>query len=107
MPANLQGLNVVYPDPPPSAYNDPSLELLQVPPDLSAQLDLWTNLSFQSDEPFLPGGDSADKSYDDEDDASRPAGPAEPDAHRNVVTGTPVQNPAQKVCAVPNLQAHR
>ena len=37
---------------------------------------------------------------DDDDDAARPAGPAEPDAHRNVVTGTPVDNPARKVRAI-------
>lgn len=111
MPNNLQGLNIVYPDPPPSTYpNDPSLELLQVPADLTAQLDLWTNLSFQSDEPYLPSGDSADKSYDaldDDDDGSRPAGPAEVDAHRNVVTGTLVQNPAEQLKVSAPLLLHR
>jgi len=54
MPNSLQGLNIVYPPPRPS--DNPGHDLLTPPPgfpDLSAQLDLWTNLSFASDEPFV------------------------------------------------------
>lgn len=53
MPSSLQGLNIVYPPPRPS--DNPSQDLTPPPgfPDLSAQLDLWTNLSFASDEPFI------------------------------------------------------
>jgi hypothetical protein len=101
MPSNLQGLNLVYPDPANGTWGatDPALELLQVPPDLTAQLDLWTNLSFQSDEPL--GSDkkfdgTEEQRYDDDDEhltGMRPAGPAHPDAHHNVAIGTVVPSP--------------
>ena len=53
-PSNLQGLNIVHTAPPPNPYLSDQ-DLLSVPPfpDLSAQLDLWTNLNFQSDEPLV------------------------------------------------------
>ncbi|PFH49756.1 hypothetical protein AMATHDRAFT_62512 [Amanita thiersii Skay4041] len=56
-PSNLQGLNIIHPPPPPTDSQD----LLGQPyPDLSAQLDLWTNLAFDSDE-----GPAGNKSDDD------------------------------------------
>ena len=53
-PSNLQGLNIVQPAPPQNSYLSDQ-DLLSVPPfpDLTAQLDLWTNLNFQSDEPLV------------------------------------------------------
>lgn len=71
-------------------------------PDLSAQLDLWTNLNFQSDEPLVSRDDRRD-SFDEkgkhsEKDGDRYNMPeeelqdigkiAETHAHENVVTGT-------------------
>ena len=46
-PYNLQGLNIVHP---PQEFSD-SQDLLAYP-DLSAQLDLWTNLTFNFDETY-------------------------------------------------------
>ncbi|KAH9858892.1 hypothetical protein C2E23DRAFT_696114, partial [Lenzites betulinus] len=109
-PSNLQGLNIVHPIQPPNPYLSDA-DLLSVPPfpDLNAQLDLWTNLNFQSDEPLVSarsGGDSAQKDsrdrkrsalddgseddperYNDEEDLQR-SGIAETQAHENVVMGT-------------------
>ena len=47
-PYNLQGLNIVHP---PQEFPD-SQDLLAYP-DLSAQLDLWSNLNFDFDETYL------------------------------------------------------
>jgi len=44
-PSNLQGLNIIHP---PQEFSD-SQDLLAYP-ELSAQLDLWSNLTFDSDE---------------------------------------------------------
>lgn len=109
-PSNLQGLNVVHPIPPSNPYLSDA-DLLSVPfPDLSAQLDLWTNLNFQSDEPLhstRPGeaptrkkdidgkkrstlDDSEDdhERYNDPDDDVQRSGIAETHSHENVVMGT-------------------
>ncbi|KAF8520495.1 hypothetical protein BU17DRAFT_46602 [Hysterangium stoloniferum] len=51
----LEGLNVVHPPQSPPTESS-GQELLSTPPgfpDLAAQLDLWTNLNFASDEPFI------------------------------------------------------
>lgn len=52
-PSALQGLNLVHPVQ--QSYLSDSQDLLSNPhfPELNAQLDLWTNLAFQSDEPLL------------------------------------------------------
>nr|VWO95017.1 BZIP domain-containing protein [Ganoderma boninense] len=108
-PSNLQGLNIVHPIPPSNPYLSDA-DLLSVPfPDLSAQLDLWTNLNFQSDEPLhssRPGeaptkkdteakkrgplDDSEDdhERYNDPDDDVQRSGIAETHSHENVVMGT-------------------
>lgn len=105
-PSNLQGLNVVHPIPPQNPYLSDA-DLLSVPhfPDLNAQLDLWTNLNFQSDEPLVPPrhGEGIKKSFDEkrgahddssEDDPDRyndpdeSSGIAEAHSHENVVMGT-------------------
>lgn len=89
-------------------------DLLSVPPfpDLSAQLDLWTNLNFQSDEPLIPSrDDSAGKGgfgekvkglrdgkevdYHGPEDETQDIGKvAETHAHENVVTGTVIPSPS-------------
>ncbi|KAI0695012.1 hypothetical protein C8T65DRAFT_666241 [Cerioporus squamosus] len=114
-PSNLQGLNIVHPVPPPNPYLSDA-DLLSVPPfpDLNAQLDLWTNLNFQSDEPLISArsrdvnqkdsgdakrGAQDDSSEDDPDryndpdeDLSR-SGIAEAHSHENVVMGTVLPSP--------------
>lgn len=113
-PSNLQGLNIVQPQPQQNPYLSDQ-DLLAVPPfpDLSAQLDLWTNLHFQSDEPLVSRKqglsekrDSIARSEDDgegyglgDDELHNTGKIAEAAAHENVVTGTiippaPVPTPA-------------
>ncbi|KAH9946958.1 hypothetical protein B0H21DRAFT_741070 [Amylocystis lapponica] len=107
-PSHLQGLNILQPPPPQNPYLSDA-DLLSVPPfhDLNAQLDLWTNLNFQSDEPLTsrhgdsaksrkfdgqvkPGeGSEEEERYNDQDDdLQMRGGVAEANAHENVVTGT-------------------
>lgn len=100
-PSHLQGLNIVQPSPPPTPYLSDA-DLLSLPiPDLNAQLELWTNLNFQSDEPLLPVeraklSDSKRKQLADEydhyaeqdDEAQARGGIAETTAHENVVNPT-------------------
>lgn len=86
-PSNLQGLNIIH-SPPPAAD---SQDLIGQPyPDLAVQLDLWSNLTFDSDE--ARDDHSRQKSVDDEEDThSPPLGTSEAairDGHINVVTGT-------------------
>lgn len=119
-PSNLQGLNIVHTAPPPNPYLSDQ-DLLSVPPfpDLSAQLDLWTNLNFQSDEPLISRKDSQSersRPSGSEDDGDRYNLPddelqnngkiAEASSHENVVTGTvippaPVQTPAAGLPQLP------
>lgn len=89
MPANIQGLNIVQPQ---QASPD-SQDLLssQAFPDISAQLDLWTNLTFDTDEGPLPRTDddkfnakSVEK--EDEDSNSPTTASSENDGHVNVAT---------------------
>lgn len=123
-PSNLQGLNIVHTAPPQNPYVSDQ-DLLSIPPfpDLSAQLDLWTNLNFQSDEPLISSKDrlsekrrsSSAGSDDDpdkynlgEDDVHNTGKIAETGSHENVVTGTivppaPAQTPVTG--AVPQLPA--
>ncbi|KAJ3491259.1 hypothetical protein NLI96_g836 [Meripilus lineatus] len=111
-PSNLQGLNIVHPPQPQNPYLSDQ-DLLSVPPfpDLSAQLDLWTNLNFQSDEPLISSRDDTSKGsvFDEkgkglregkevdyngpEDEAQDIGKVAETHAHENVVTGTVIPSP--------------
>lgn len=108
-PPNLQGLNIVHPPQPQNPYLSDQ-DLLAVPPfsDLSAQLDLWTNLNFQSDEPLISSrkgqsfdddrkgsrGDKDVDSYNSPDEEMQQIGKvAEAHAHENVVTGTVIPSP--------------
>jgi Basic region leucine zipper len=95
-PNSLQGLNVVHP--PPSHTDSHDLLSGQSYPDLSAQLDLWTHLAFESDEgPVSPKSDEEKygrnpRTEEEEENKSRvnhPTGEvAIHDGHINVVTGT-------------------
>ena len=98
MARNLHGLNIVHTVP---AHSDPH-DLLsgQFHPDVSAQLDLWTNLAFDCDEGACPPNHEEKKyrerarNEEEEDDlTSHGSGPGESalhDGHINVVTGTNV-----------------
>ena len=95
-PNNLQGLNIVHA--PPSHSDSHDLLSGQSYPELSAQLDLWTHLAFESDEG--PANSKSDegkygrnsRSEEEEEVKSRvnlPGGEvAIHDGHVNVVTGT-------------------
>ena len=93
-PSNLQGLNIVHP---PQEFSD-SQDLLAYP-ELSAQLDLWTNLTFDSDEPYAhrhavhEGDVKSSNNTEEEEEGVRspPTGEkAIRDGHINVVTPTNV-----------------
>jgi len=96
MPANLHGLNIIHPAQ--SSFDSQDLLSGSPFPDLSAQLDLWTNLPFESEEgPVLPRRDDNFRKTDDDDDEelSRDSGgeaAAIHDGHVNVVTGTNLDN---------------
>jgi len=87
-PSNLQGLNIVQPP-----QESPDSQDLLAYPDLSAQLDLWTNLTFDSDEPYAYRHDDAKSSNNTEDEIARSPITGEKaitDGHVNVVTPTNV-----------------
>ncbi|KAI4526881.1 hypothetical protein K525DRAFT_364771 [Schizophyllum commune Loenen D] len=89
MPSHLAGLNEIHT--PPSAADQ---DLLNVP-DLSAQLDLWTNLAFQNvDSPVLDKLQHVEKDGSDSDETELhgvdAATAALRDGHSNVVTGTDI-----------------
>jgi hypothetical protein len=91
-PPSLHGLNILHPPPPAVDSQD----LVGQPYlDLAAQLDLWSNLAFDSDEGFIVARadeDSSAKHGDDDEDIRSPnLGTTEAairDGHVNVVTGT-------------------
>ena len=104
-PTNLQGLNLVQPSQSPDSYlSDPQdpQDLLDLShfPELSAQLDIWTNLAFQSDEPLVnpddekSRGDEATRSThsaeDEDEDDPDDGQPAQADNHEHVVLADPV-----------------
>ena len=107
-PSNLQGLNEIDTTTSPKSYSSDSRDLLNFPTysDFNAQLDLWTNISFESDDRLLRKGDSSrqvegkapsDDGEDDETVAKENDLLYPGDAHENVVTGIPLptQNPSQ------------
>jgi Basic region leucine zipper len=106
-PTNLQGLNLVQTPQPPESYLADSQDLLSLSqfPELSAQLDLWSNLAFESDEPLVrasdkkSGGESEETSHsveDDEEDDPEDGQPAQADNHVNVVMGDPISTTAEE-----------
>lgn len=103
-PTNLQGLDLIPPTQPTDSFpadSHDSQDLLNLSyfPELSAQLDIWTNLAFQSDEPLVhlndkkTGGDEATHSTqsveDDEEDDPDDGQPAQADNHDNVAMANP------------------
>lgn len=104
-PTSLQGLNLIQPSQPSDSYladsQDPQ-DLLDLShfPELSAQLDIWTNLAFRSDEPLVnqsdkkSSGDEATRSphspEDEEEDDADDGQPAQADNHEHVVLADPV-----------------
>ncbi|KDR80749.1 hypothetical protein GALMADRAFT_61295 [Galerina marginata CBS 339.88] len=101
-PSNIQGLNVVHPVQ--DSADSHNLLLGQAYPDLTSQLDLWTNLPFDLEEPLASRNDEHKKrsSVEDEDEESRSANPGEKttqDGHvnagndSNVGQGTHYQTP--------------
>ncbi|KAG1831749.1 hypothetical protein EV424DRAFT_1342731 [Suillus variegatus] len=82
-PLNLQGLNLVHTPAPQDAH-----DLLAPPsfPDFSAHLDLWTNLSFETEEPVARNKGKRKSVDDSEDDSpASPLGLPTHDGHENVV----------------------
>jgi hypothetical protein len=97
-PSSLQGLNIIHPahDSAPADSRD----LGQAYPDLSAQLDLWASLNFESDDPLAPENNQPKNSLrlladDDEDEARSPVTEEKAlrDGHTNVVSPTSVNDP--------------
>ncbi|KDQ55788.1 hypothetical protein JAAARDRAFT_37210 [Jaapia argillacea MUCL 33604] len=121
VPPILQGLNIVHPEQPSNPYLSDADLLAQLPPftDFSAQLDLWTNLSFQSDEPLIRkddkkgldldrsrgSSDDGERYGDEEEDVNTPEGTAPLEAHDNVVVGTHVPNAPVPATAIPPVPA--
>ena len=119
-PTNLQGLNLVQPSQPSDSYladsQDPQ-DLLDPShfPELSAQLDIWTNLAFRSDEPLVNQNDkkwsgdeltrSPHSAEDDEDDDADDGQPAQADNHEHVVLADPVAPTQPRSAARPPLNA--
>jgi len=82
-------------------------------PELSAQLGLWTNLAFESDEPPADlngdkksGGDeptsSTHSAEDDEEEDANDGQPAQPDNHDNVVVANPISPRSTQPHTPPN-----
>ncbi|KAI5118846.1 hypothetical protein M0805_006165 [Coniferiporia weirii] len=111
-PSPLHGLNIVQPDAPADRYaNTDQQDLLTNPPfpDLAAQLDLWSNLTFQSDEPLLrrsnrhADDDSASPLGDiDKEDEADAEGPASLEGHVNAVNPTSVTNTQEAAQQLPH-----
>ncbi|KLO11736.1 hypothetical protein SCHPADRAFT_456812 [Schizopora paradoxa] len=97
----LHGLNIVHHD---DSYHNRQHDLLSTPSvqeEYVRELDVWTNLNFQSDEGLSKedGGGRAGASSsltdsptidDDKDDDQDPEGPANPESHANVVNAIAV-----------------
>jgi hypothetical protein len=99
--SNVQGLNEIETTTTPKSYSSDSRDLLNFPnySDFNAQLDLWTTISFESEDHLLrkggpsrsgegkspAGGDGDDDESSKDSDALYPG-----DSHENVVTGIPL-----------------
>lgn len=108
-PSNVQGLNEIDTTTTPKSFSSDSRDLLNFPnySDFNAQLDLWTTISFESEDHLLRKGDSS-HSRDgkssggdgDDDESSKDSDILYPgDAHENVVTGIPL--PTQNTPSAP------
>jgi len=103
--SNLQGLNIIHPILEASPSDSRDLLLNQAYPGFSAQLDLWTNLNFESEEPLAQRNDEHKNSLllVEEEEGEEARSPvkndkATQDGHLNVIAPTnvapvvPVQN---------------
>jgi len=108
MPANIQGLNVIQPQ----QADSQSQYLLSA--DIAAQLDLWTNLSFDADESSLSRPKNDEKIdgknvEEKEEDTQSPKSRSEKavhDGHDNVVMATNLgSNISQPLSGVSHLPA--
>jgi hypothetical protein len=91
--ANLQGLNIVHPAQESSDSHD--LLLGQTYPDLAAQLDLWTNLAFDSEEPLASRNDDHKKQHlldEEEEEEIRSPTSGEKALQNNHVNGSNPSN---------------
>jgi hypothetical protein len=102
--SSLQGLNIIPPAQDASA-DSRDLLLGQAYPDLSAQLDLWASLNFESDDPLAPENSEHKNSLrlpaeEDDEDTRSPVSEEKAirDGHTNVITPTNVNdaNPHQE-----------
>lgn len=109
-PSNVQGLNEIDTTTSPKSYSPDSRDLLNFPnySDFNAQLDLWTTISFDSEDRLLRKGSSSHSTEakspsgeGDDDETSSKEGDIlyHGDAHENVVTGIPL--PTQNATQVP------
>ncbi|KAL0563170.1 hypothetical protein V5O48_018905 [Marasmius crinis-equi] len=98
--SHLQGLNVVHP-PQPEVDSQDLLTGTHFP-DIAAQLALWTNLPFESEEGnVFSHEDKFGKGSPTEEDEEEKRGPAPHDSHVNVVTGTNVGTTEQPQFSIP------
>jgi len=117
-PSSLQGLNIIHPAHDSAPAN--SRDLSQAYPDLSAQLDLWASLNFESDDPLAHENNQPKNSLrllpDEEEEEARSPVTEENairDGHTNVVTPTTTVtqnipgliNPVQAVAAAAAVAA--
>lgn len=109
-PSNVQGLNEIDTTTSPKSYSSDTRDLLNYPnySDFNAQLDLWTTISFDSEDHLLRKGSSSHSNEvkspggeGDDDETSSKEGeiPYPGNAHENVVTGIPL--PTQNIAPVP------
>lgn len=97
-PSSVQGLNEIDTTTAPKSYSSDSRDLLNFPnySDFNAQLDLWTTISFDSEDHLLRKGASSRSGEgkspggEGDDDESSKEGDYPGDAHENVVTGIPL-----------------
>ena len=114
-PSDVQGLNEIDTTSP-KPYSSDSRDLLNFPnySDFNAQLDLWTTISFESEDHLLRKSDSShsgerkSSSGDgDDDESSKESDILYPgDSHENVVTGIPhpTQNTAPALASGRQIQ---
>lgn len=108
-PSNVQGLNEIDTTTSPKSHSSDTRDLLNFPnySDFNAQLDLWTTISFDSEDHLLRKASSSHSNEakspsgeGDDDETSSKDGdiPYPGDAHENVVTGIPL--PTQNTAPV-------
>lgn len=95
-PSSLQGLDIIRPVQDSSPADSRDLLLGQPYPDLSAQLDLWASLNFESDDPLATENNDHKRSLrflpEEDDDDERSTLIDEKDGHPNVTASNQVQS---------------